>query len=108
MPTARLTWTDPTQLVNSTPIPPNDFADIEVLMSADGGLNYVTAGHAAPGAQTFDVELSDVGTFNFKLNSKDTQTPSLIGPDSAVVSVTVAPQPLAAIAQPTDVKATLV
>lgn len=108
MPTAHLTWTDPTVLTDGTPIPPNDFADVEVFVSADGGLNYTSAGHAAPGAQAFDFELSDTGTFNFKLESKDTQTPSRLGPDSQVVSVTVALQPLAAIAAPTAVVATLV
>jgi len=108
MPTAHLTWVDPTTLTDGTAIPANDFADVEVFMSADGGQNYVNVGHAAPGAQAFDVELTDTGTFNFKLESKDTQTPSRLGPDSPVVSVTVAPQPLAAIAAPTNVTATLV
>lgn len=108
MPTARLTWTDPTTLTDGSAIPANDFADVEVFMSADGGQNYVNIGHAAPGAQTFDVELTDTGTFNFKLESKDTQTPSRLGPDSVIASVTVAPQPLAAINPPTGVIATLV
>lgn len=108
MPTARLTWTDPTTLTDGAPIPANDFADVEVFMSADGGLNYVNVGHAAPGAQTFDIELTDTGTFNFKLESKDTQTPSRVGPDSTVASVTVQPQPLAAINPPTGLAATIV
>lgn len=109
VPKAHLTWIDPTTLDdNNTPIPANDFADVEVFMSADGGKNYVNVGHAAPGAQAFDVDLTDAGTFNFKLESKDTQVPSRLGPDSVIVSVTVPPQPLAAIAAPTNVSATLV
>lgn len=108
MPTARLTWTDPTTLTDGTTIPANDFADVEVFMSANGGLDYVNVGHVAQGIQSFDVELTDTGTFNFKLESKDTQTPSRLGPDSIVASVTVAPQPLAAINPPTNLTATLV
>lgn len=108
MPTARLSWTDPTTLTDGSTIPANDFADVEVFMSADGGQNYTNIGHAAPGAQSFDVELSDTGTFNFKLECKDTQVPSRLGPDSVIASVTVAPQPLAAIAAPTGLTASLV
>lgn len=102
-----LKWTDPTTLVDGAPIPPNDFADVEVLVSIDGGLTYTNAGHAAPGAQQFQFEATDPGTYNFKLNSKDTQVPALFGPDSAVVSVVVAAPPLAAIAAPTNVAASL-
>lgn len=101
-------WVDPTTLVDGvTAIPPNDFADVEVQMSIDNGKTYTNVGHAAPGALQFQMELSDPGTYNFKLNSKDTQTPPQLGPDSTVVSVTVAPPPVAAIAAPTNVSASL-
>ncbi len=106
MTTVTLTWTDPTTLadVANTPIPPDDFADVEVSMSADNGLTYTNAGHVGPGTQKFQIEVTDPGTFNFKLASKDTQTPALIGPDSAVVSITIAPPALAPIAAPTNVQ----
>lgn len=103
-----LKWTDPTTLVDgTTAIPANDFADVEVSMSIDNGKNYTNAGHAAPGAQTFQVEIDEPGTVLFKLNSKDTQTPPTIGPDSVVVSVVIPAPPLAAIAAPTAVSASV-
>jgi len=103
-----LKWKDPTTLVDGvTAIPPNDFADVEVLMSIDNGQTYTNVGHAAPGAEQFQMELTDPGTYLFKLESKDTQTPAQVGPDSSVVQVTVAPPPVAAIAAPTDVTASL-
>lgn len=107
MSTVTLTWVDPATLVNGTAIPPNDFADVEVQVSIDGGKTYTNAGHAAPGAQSFQFETTDPGTYNFKVNAKDTQIPSLLGPDSAVVSVVVPAPPLAAIAAPTNVAASL-
>jgi hypothetical protein len=107
MSTVTLTWVDPTTLVDGSAIPPNDFADVEIFMSADGGLTYTNAGHVGPGTQRFEIEISDPGTFNFKLNCKDTQTPPLFGPDSAVVSVTIAAPPLAPISAPTNVQFTV-
>ena len=108
MPTAVVTWVDPTTLVDGkTAIPPNDFGLIEVQLSIDNGKTYTNVGHAAPGQQTFSMELDDPGTYLFKLNAQDTQTPATESPDSAVVSVTVAAPPLQAIAAPTNVQATL-
>ena len=101
-------WVDPVTLIDGkTAIPPNDFADVEVQQSIDNGKTYSNVGHAAPGAQQFQIELTDPGTYLFKLNSKDTQTPSTLGPDSAVVSVTVPAPPTPAIAAPTNVSASL-
>lgn len=103
-----LTWKDPTTLVDgTTAIPPNDFADVEVNMSIDNGKTYANVGHAAPGAQQFQMELTDPGTYLFKLNSKDTQSPPQLGPDSVVAQVTVPASPVAAIAAPTNVTATV-
>lgn len=108
MPTARVTWVDPLTLVSNVPIPAGDFADVEVFMSVDNGQNYVNVGHAAPGQLHFDQEVTDPGTYLFKLESKDTQNPSTLGPDSVVVSVTVPAPALAPISAPTNVAAALV
>lgn len=103
-----LKWTDPTTLADgTTAIPANDFADVEVNMSIDNGKMYTNVGHAAPGAQQFQMELTDPGTYLFKLEAKDTQTPAQLGPDSAVVQVTVPAPPLQPIAAPTNVQASL-
>jgi len=102
-----LKWVDPTKLVDGADIPPNDFADVEVFMSIDNGQNYTNVGHAAPGAQQFQMELSDPGTYLFKLEAKVTQTPPQFGPDSVVAQVTVPAPPVGPIAAPTDVVASL-
>lgn len=107
MSTAHITWVDPTARTDGTPLKQGDLAYIQVQMSADGGQNYAPVGHAAPGTQTFDQDLTDPGTYNFKLEAVDTQTPPAISADSVIVSVTV-PQPvLAAPNVPTQVQAAL-
>lgn len=102
-----LKWVDPATLVDGSAIPPNDFADVEVQMSIDNGKTYTNVGHAAPAAQQFQMELTDPGTYLFKLNAKDTQAPAQLGPDSVVAQVTVPAPPIAAISAPTNVTASL-
>lgn len=107
---AVLTWVDPTTLDDgSTPIPAGDFAFVQVSRSIDNGVSYQSAGHAAPGADTFsdDVSLLAPGAVLYKLESVDTQTPALTGPDSPVVSVTIPTPVLAPIAAPSAVAVTL-
>lgn len=109
MPKAHLTWKDPVTRsdASATPLKPGDLAFILVEMSADNGQNYTDVGHAAPGQQSFDQDLTDPGTFLFKLAAVDTQTPPMTSPDSIVVSVTVPVPQLAAPNAPTEVTATL-
>jgi hypothetical protein len=109
MPKAHLTWKDPTTRsdASATPLKPGDLAYILVQMSADNGQNYADVGHAAPGQQSFDQDLTDPGTYLFKLDAVDTQTPPMTSADSIVVSVTVPVPSLAAPNPPTDVTAVL-
>jgi hypothetical protein len=105
---ARITWKDPIVRADGSALTPAEIAFVNVLMSADNGQNYASAGHAAAGQQSFDQEVTDPGTYMFKLEAVDTQNPPLVSADSIVVSVAIAAPALAAPGQPTDVVATLV
>jgi len=102
MATAHLTWVDPTQRTDGSALKPGELAFIEVQMSTDNGNTYSDVGHAAPGQQMFDQPLTASGTYLFKLNAVDTQTPPATSADSAVVSLTVTVA-LAAPNPPTNV-----
>lgn len=104
---AVVTWTDPTTRADGSPLDPSKVAFINVLMSADNGQNYESVGHAAMGQQTFTQELDDAGTFLFKLETVDTQSPAKVSADSNVVSVVVPEPELAAPNPPTNVAAEL-
>lgn len=107
---AVITWVDPTTLSDgTTAIPAGDFAFVQVSRSIDNGQTYEAAGHAAPGQQTFTDDLDGFapGAVLYKLESVDTQTPALVGPDSSVVSVTIPVPALAAIGAPSGVAAVL-
>lgn len=107
---ATITYVDPATLADlTTPIPAGDLAFIEVQRSIDNGLTYEDAGHAPPGALQFVDDLTGLapGDVLYKLNSVDTQTPPLTGPDSLIVKVTIPTPELQAIAPPTDVAASI-
>jgi len=89
MTTARVTWKDPTQRTDGTAAAAADIAMIKVLMSSDNGNTYAEIGHAAAGQQQFDQDLAAPGTYLFKLEAVDTQTPPTTSADSAVASVVV-------------------
>lgn len=108
---ATITWIDPTTLTDAaaSPIPTGDFGFVQVSRSSDNGTTYVAVGHAAPAQQQFVDDLAGFapGTVLYKLNSVDTQTPALTGPDSVVVSVAIPAPALAPIAAPAKVAATI-
>ena len=106
MSTAKLTWKDPTTRSDGTPL--NTLAYINVLMSADNGNTYTKVGHAAPAQQQFSQDLTDAGTYQFKFNATDAQTPPLTSADSVVVSVTVPPPELPPPSPPAAPAAALV
>jgi hypothetical protein len=85
--TAHVTWIDPTQRTDGTPLKPTEIASILVLWSSDNGNTYVEAGHAAAGQQQFDQALPAPGTYLFKLECVDTQSPPATSADSNVASV---------------------
>ena len=89
MNTARITWKDPTQRTDGTALAPGEIAFIEVQWSSDNGNTYVDAGHAAAGQQQFDQPLPGPGTYLFKLQCVDTQSPPATSADSSIASVVV-------------------
>jgi len=107
---AVITWADPTTLDDgTTAIPTGDFGSVQVSRSIDNGQTFQVAGKAAPGQQSFTDDLDGFapGVVLYELASVDTQTPSLTGPETATVSVTIPTPELAAIAAPTNVAVTL-
>lgn len=94
--------TDPTTREGGGALDPSkELAFVNILMSADNGQNYASVGHAAPGQPTFEQELTDPGTYLFKADAEDLQTPALDSKDSNVVSFTVPAPALAAPSPPT-------
>ena len=103
MASAKITWTDPTMRSDgTTALTPAEIAQINVFMSSDNGNTYTNVGHAAAGQQSFTQPLTTSGTYLFKLQTVDTQTPPAISADSSVVSL-VATVPLAAPNPPSNV-----
>jgi len=95
-----LTWTDPTTLADgTTPIPPGDFGQVNVLRSIDNGATFQNIGHVAPGAQSFtDSSVSSPNTYQYEVTAQDTQTPPTNSAPSNVVTIVLVPtlQPIAA------------
>ena len=87
--TARVTWKDPTQRTDGTALSAAEIAYVNVQWSSDNGNTYVDAGHAAAGQQQFDQVLPAPGTYLFKLQCVDTQTPPATSADSSIASVVV-------------------
>lgn len=105
---ATITWSDPTERADGTPLAASEIAFIEVFQSSDNGNSYASIGHAAAGQQSFTTDdLPAGGTYLFKLETDDTQTPAAVSADSSVVSVSVAPPALAAPNAPSNVAASL-
>ncbi len=103
---AHLTWVDPTTRTDNKPLKPEDIAYIAVFMSADGGNNFVDVAHVQPGVQMFDQDLTDAGTYFFRLAAVDKQSPPRMSAYTASVSVVMpaappnAPGNFAAVYQP--------
>jgi hypothetical protein len=93
--------TDPTSRKDGKALAQTEIKEIDMLVSTDNGQNYVAAGHAAAGQANFQFDAVDPGTYLFKAQTVDTQTPALVSGDSNVVSLTVAPPVLAAPNAPT-------
>lgn len=92
----KIPFTIPTQRVDGTSLAPGEIDRIEFFVSTDNGQNYVSAGHASADQTEFPFEASDPGTYLFKDQVVDTQSPPRFSPDSPVVSFTIASPPLAA------------
>ena len=97
---ARVTWKDPTTRVDGVPGKPTEIAYIRVLMSSDSGATWADVGHVGPTIEFYDQTLDAAGTYQFKLQVVDTQSPPTVSADSAVVQIT---QELAAFNPPSDV-----
>jgi len=93
--------TAPTTRIDGNALAITDLARIEFFVSTDNGQNYVSAGHSAPDATSFNFEATDPGTYLFKAEAVDLQSPPLTSLDSAVVQFTIAPPVLAAPSPPT-------
>lgn len=71
MSNARIQWVLPTTRESGLPLAESEIAFVEVLMSADGGTNYVMVDQVAPPTLEVLVSDLDVGTYHFKAVVED-------------------------------------
>lgn len=98
---ARIAWVLPTTRESGLPLAESEIQFVEILMSADGGTNYVIAGAIAPPILELVVSDLDVGMYHFKavvVDSNDRRSADSVpvigdvldtSPPSGIASMTV-------------------
>lgn len=92
----RIQFTLPTKRADGSDLPIEEISSIRFYVSTDNGQNFAQAGSAAPGQQVFEFDAQDFGTYLFKAETFDTQTPKRDSDDSNIIAFTIETPPKAA------------